>query len=351
MAIHRLTWIAVILFVMVLFASRSAQAGTVYIGNSLTVPNGAPDGAAKSLVILGEYSPAGPLAAGSSATTLHSGTVQDVPFYGQNYNFTLYALSLVAAGPNPNEQTFQVVASQSFSNSVASARIQTLPVSGFFVNAGQLLAFAGTGPYYPQNTTNDATHSDATYYNVSGYLPPGAPGSQFSVGINGDSSAEYEYIGDNFGNQGRTYGIGVHVAETAAGTWTPLANLAPGNVGVMLLLSDGTVMCSCSDTSSDWFRLTPDQHGSYANGTWSKDIASMHYSRLFFASDVLPDGTVFVAGGEYGTGSTHAEIYHPVANNWTVIDPPSSLYNPNNGDTFGDCLSVVIANGNVLTAS
>src|ERR1700733_293564 len=73
-----------------------AQTGTVYVGNSLTVPNGGPDGL-PPLVILGEYSPAGPLAA--SPTALPTGVVQDVKFYGQNYDFTLYALSLVTNGP------------------------------------------------------------------------------------------------------------------------------------------------------------------------------------------------------------------------------------------------------------
>jgi hypothetical protein len=183
--------------------------GTLYFGNSLTVSNGAPDGVAKSLVILGEYSPSGPLA--TSTVTLPTGTVQDLKFYGQNYNFTLYALSYVSSGPNTNEQTFQVVASQSFSGSPTNVGIQTLAVTNFSVYAGDLLAFAGTGPYYPQNA-NDATNSDATYYDVSGYMPPGGPGSQFTVGTNGDSSATYEYISNASMNQGRTYGIGVDVA-------------------------------------------------------------------------------------------------------------------------------------------
>ena len=34
----------------------------------------------------------------------------------------------------------------------------------------------------------------------------------------------------------------------AAGTWTPLVNQAPGGVGLMLLLSDGTVMCQNGST-------------------------------------------------------------------------------------------------------
>jgi hypothetical protein len=204
-----------VVFALALFGSGPAQAQTVYVGNSLTITNGAPDGIAKSLVILGEYCPAGPLYSATPSTTLPAGTVKDVKFYGQNYNFTLYALSLVINDPGANEQTFKVVASQSFSNSAASPGIQSNAVSGFSVYGGNLLAFAGTGPYYPQ-TTNDAINSDATYYNVSGYLPPGGAGSVFTVGTNDDSNASYQYIGDNFGNQGRTYAIGVDVSPAAS---------------------------------------------------------------------------------------------------------------------------------------
>jgi|GEM_PF-2555312 len=211
----RLAAIAVILSALAPFASLSAAAGTSYIGNSLSVPNGAGDGA-PPLVILGQYSPAGPLATASSATTLPNGTVQDVKFYGQNYDFTFYVLSLVAGGTSANEQTFGVVASQSFSGFASTPGIHTLPVSGFPVKAGEFLAFSGSGPFYPQNP-NDALNSDATYENSSApgsfaATRPGGPGSEFTVGLHPDASANYEYIGDYFGNQGRTYGIGVDVS-------------------------------------------------------------------------------------------------------------------------------------------
>ena len=188
---------------------------TNYIGNSLTVTNGAPDGGAP-LVILGEYSPAGPLATASPATTLPAGTVLDVKFYGQNYNFTLYALSYLTNGLDTNEQIFQVVASQSFSGTNLAPGIQTLAVTNFPVYAGDLLAFAGTGPYYPQNP-NDATNSDATYEdssnpNSSTATPPGGPGTVFNTGVYSDTNAVYGYISDVFGNQGRTYGFGVDVS-------------------------------------------------------------------------------------------------------------------------------------------
>src|ERR1017187_5338352 len=82
-----------------------------------------------------------------------------------------------------------------------------------------------------------------------------------------------------------------------AGTWSPLAPAAPGPVQLMLLLSDGTVMAA-SAGANGWYRLAPDIHGSYVNGTWSS-LASMHDTRLYYSSDVLRDGRVFVAGGEY----------------------------------------------------
>lgn len=193
---------------------------STYIGHSIST-NGLPDSAGtRPLVILGEYNPAGPAGGASplagSSITLPAGLVQDVKFYGQNYNFTLYALSYVTNGPGPNAQTFQVVASQTFSNSsVATAGIQTLAVSGFPVNAGDLLAFAGIGPYYPQ-TGNDTANSDATYENSSSpnsfnATPPGGPGTIFSVGIHPDPAATYELISDVYANQGRTYSIGVDV--------------------------------------------------------------------------------------------------------------------------------------------
>src|ERR1019366_9292204 len=73
------------------------------------------------------------------------------------------------------------------------------------------------------------------------------------------------------------------------GTWTALTNLAPHeNMGVCLLLTDGTVICHDTNgpgNGTGWDRLTPDIHGSYINGTWSS-IAPMTYDRLFFSSQV-----------------------------------------------------------------
>ena len=129
----------------------------------------------------------------------------------------------------------------------------------------------------------------------------------------------------------------------AAGTWTPLAHAAPNSVSTMLLLSDGSVLAQKGGVSSIWYRLTPDIHGSYVNGTWTT-LASMHDSRLYYSSQVLRDGRVFVAGGEYGsaTNKTTGEVYDPVANTWTLT--------PTSGQVFYDSISEIVSNGDVLIA-
>jgi Viral BACON domain len=137
-----------------------------------------------------------------------------------------------------------------------------------------------------------------------------------------------------------------------AGTWVPLVNHAPNFdiIDTMLLLPDGTVMATDgSSQSTNWYRLTPDSHGSYVNGTWTQ-LASMHYQRLYFSSQVLTNGQVFVAGAEYspnvfsGPGTTNGEIYNPQLNTWTLM--PST---PGLNDFFDSC-SEMLPNGNVLVA-
>ena len=135
----------------------------------------------------------------------------------------------------------------------------------------------------------------------------------------------------------------------AAGTWTPLAHTAPGGVNLMLQLSDGSVLCANENGQTiggGWFRLTPDVHGSYVNGTWTT-LASAHDTRLYFPAQVVRDGRVFIAGGEYGTGGSKAEVYDPLTNVWTSVLPPASLWNPGS-DSFYDCNSEILPDGQVL---
>ena len=77
-------------------------------------------------------------------------------------------------------------------------------------------------------------------------------------------------------------------------TWTKVTNLAPGNAGLMLLLTDGTIMVQ-NGGSQNWMRLTPNAQGSYINGVWTLNpIAPMSTPRLYYATHVLPDGRVWV---------------------------------------------------------
>jgi len=121
--------------------------------------------------------------------------------------------------------------------------VQTLPVTNFFVDDGDLLAFAGKGPYYPQNA-NDATNSDATYQNPSNptsgtATPPGGPGTVFTVGIYSDTNATNGYISDTFMNQGRTYAIGVDVSPYCMTPPPGLVSWWPGEGNALDILGGG----------------------------------------------------------------------------------------------------------------
>jgi hypothetical protein len=114
----------------------------------------------------------------------------------------------------------------------------------------------------------------------------------------------------------------------------------------MLLLTDGTVMCQESG-GKNWWRLTPDSSGDYVKGTWSP-LAPMKNSRLYYASAVLQDGRVFVAGGEYSDGGGDldaAEIFEPLLNQWTSIPAPSGW------SAIGDAPCCVLPDGRVLLGS
>ncbi len=136
----------------------------------------------------------------------------------------------------------------------------------------------------------------------------------------------------------------------AQGTWTRLTMTAPDyNQGVMILMTDGTVLVKTSSGGADnigsvWNKLTPDIHGSYKDGTWST-ITSMNNTRLYFSSQVLQNGCLYVAGGEYGTGGHEGEVYYPVADYWA----PCPLL-PAAADFISDANSAILTDGTVLQA-
>ena len=139
-----------------------------------------------------------------------------------------------------------------------------------------------------------------------------------------------------------------------AQTWTPLAHQPGVPVGTALLLTDGTVMVQQEDNNGfgtgAWWKLTPDNTGSYVNGTWLQ-MASMPsgYAPLYYASAVLPDGRMLVQGGEYiGSSqvwSNSGAIYDPAGNTWKSVAAPSGW------TQIGDAQSVILSSGTLMLAN
>ncbi len=144
----------------------------------------------------------------------------------------------------------------------------------------------------------------------------------------------------------------------SGGSWTPLTNqpsfLLDGAANP-ILLTDGTVLVQDAGFP-DWWKLTPDQNGSYVNGTWTQ-IASLPatYSPLYHSTAVLSDGRMIIEGGEYllnlaqtalvPTWTNQGAIYDPLADAWAPIDPPAGW------ETIGDAQSVVLPNGTYMQAN
>ncbi len=150
--------------------------------------------------------------------------------------------------------------------------------------------------------------------------------------------------------------VAVQPAAAQGQTWTRLLRSPPNSVELLILLSDGTVMCSRQGGAigSAWYKLTPDIHGSYVNGTWTT-LASMHDNRLYYSSQVVQDGRLFVAGGEYGTGSSRAEMYDPQTNIWTQLNIPTTVLDPGQSSPvtggpqmISDAISEMTADGRIL---
>jgi len=135
-------------------------------------------------------------------------------------------------------------------------------------------------------------------------------------------------------------------AASPAG-WTPLVNRPSVNsIQLMILMTDGSIMMHTFDDIQTWVKLTPDAKGSYINGTWVT-LGKMITPRLYFASQVLQNGKLWVMGGEY-TGpfqdpnwGSQAEIYDPLKNTWSE----AASYPPQAG-----CGDVQITSNASLTA-
>ena len=144
------------------------------------------------------------------------------------------------------------------------------------------------------------------------------------------------------------------VSVVSAQSWTPVHNVPNIGAGAMALLTDGSVIVHDESgnpgTWGNWWKLTPNNAGDYANGTWTQ-IATMPtgYGPLYFASAVLPDGRYIAQGGEYNNGSDAwtklGAIYDPVANSWASVTPPSGW------NSIGDSPTAVLTDGTYMLTS
>ena len=131
-----------------------------------------------------------------------------------------------------------------------------------------------------------------------------------------------------------------------AGTLTNLVHSAPEGADITFQLTDGRVFAQ-SFNEQHWYILTPDNKGSYVNGTWTRtpDLPS-DYAPYAFASAVLADGRVIVQGGEYNFGNFEltgkGQIYDPQTNKWSKLAPPTRY--------IGDSSAVVLPDGRYVVA-
>ena len=125
-----------------------------------------------------------------------------------------------------------------------------------------------------------------------------------------------------------------------------LKNQPPDGAQLTFQLTDGTVVAQGYNDSDFWV-LTPDNTGSYVNGTW-KQVGSLQagYVPSANASQVLADGRVLFEGGEYNNGqfalTNLGAVYDPTKQTWSPVKPPKGWQN------IGDSPSVVLPNGDFL---
>lgn len=118
---------------------------------------------------------------------------------------------------------------------------------------------------------------------------------------------------------------------SGVGSWTSVATQPADNIGICMLLPDGTVMAEGSN--SNWWQLSPDGNGHYVNGNWSARNDST-WGHQDGSTAVLTNGKVFVGGGENGNGSSQVEIYNPSTGLWSISVNPTSFGGISDGNAM-----------------
>lgn len=128
-----------------------------------------------------------------------------------------------------------------------------------------------------------------------------------------------------------------------SGTWQSLLHQPTFQVSTMLLLSNGTVMVQ-EEATPHWHALTPDDTGSYVNGTWSS-LKDMSFWRRYYASGMLKSGKIVLIGGEQsgaGGDTNKGEIYDPVSDTWNPMPSPPGW------STVGDAACNILPDGRLM---
>ena len=150
------------------------------------------------------------------------------------------------------------------------------------------------------------------------------------------------------------------IVEVFCALWsiiTILFCVSSANGGTAFLLTDGSVLmqeCIYGYGTRRWWKLVPDNIGSYFHGTWHP-IHDSHVGRKYFASAILADGRLLVCGGEYSDASrvnsndesNRCEIYDPVADVWSEISPLADA-NGTAWDKIGDAPCALLPDGRFL---
>lgn len=161
------------------------------------------------------------------------------------------------------------------------------------------------------------------------------------------------------------------------GTWQPLVNQPefvsydltnpfdpvayPGGVVEPRLLTDGSIIVQNNGywATSEMWKLTPDEYGSYVNGTWSQ-VASMPWAYTATSGAVLADGRLLIAGAEYIDWDfkfllpNFCALFDPVEGSWQQFPGPfffTNLYGPRASyapSPIGDAANVVLADGTFM---
>jgi len=136
---------------------------------------------------------------------------------------------------------------------------------------------------------------------------------------------------------------------SVAQTLIRLNHQPPDGAILTFQMTDGTVVAQ-GFRDSDWYKLAPDNTGSYVNGTWTQlPNLPAGYVHDAFASAVLADGRLVIVGGEYNNGAftltNLGAIYNPGSNTWASLAPPKTW------SYIGDSPAVVLPSGKFLVGN